>query len=102
MWGDRKQKSLRMLELKLIRNEGQAMLKTIDIQTSITEISQILQDDPDPKNRSLAAKKLGEIGNEIAVPSLCHAINNDPDAEVRGSAIRALGKLGRETSSQED
>jgi HEAT repeat protein len=57
-------------------------------------LSQILQNDPNPEARYLAAQKLGEIGDENAVPVLCKLAINDPIAEVRGSAIRALGKLG--------
>ncbi|MGH8001549.1 MAG: HEAT repeat domain-containing protein [Brasilonema sp.] len=77
------------------------MLDQINPETTLLEISKILQNDPNPQSRSLAAQKLGEMGDESVVPILCQSAINDPIAEVRANAIQALGKLGHSFDKKE-
>ncbi|NJN90290.1 MAG: HEAT repeat domain-containing protein [Leptolyngbyaceae cyanobacterium RM2_2_4] len=44
--------------------------------------------------RAEAALVLGKIGDENAVPALCHVLATDEDPEVRRSAAEALGMIG--------
>jgi HEAT repeat protein len=37
---------------------------------------------------------LGKIGDEKAVPALCHILATDENAEVRRNAAEALGMIG--------
>jgi len=46
------------------------------------------------KVRAEAALSLGAVGDEIAVPNLCHVLTTDEQPEVRRSAAQALGMLG--------
>ena len=59
---------------------------------------QLLQSD-NPTVRAHAAKELGDMGAETAIPSLCQALK-DNDLAVQRIAVEALQKIGTEEALQ--
>ena len=51
----------------------------------------------DPKERSRAARQLGDQGAATSIPDLAELVN-DPVAEVRADAVRAIIKIGTQYS----
>jgi len=56
--------------------------------------------DPDSGVRCSAARALGKIGSEDAVPSLSEALN-DVDSKVRREVVEALGRIGDNKMSRD-
>ncbi len=49
---------------------------------------------PNPRQRSQAARELGDLKNEISIPALIRALQEDVNTYVRSAAAEALGHIG--------
>ncbi|MFM7788740.1 MAG: HEAT repeat domain-containing protein, partial [Microcystis panniformis] len=62
-------------------------------EKTITCLIKAFQQAPSPAVRTNAAKSLGGIGLEEAIPALINALSDEEDS-VRLSATDAIGKIG--------
>lgn len=60
-----------------------------------------LKDDPDPKKRQEAAKRLGDIGGEEVIEPLIFSLAHDDDDWVRNSAAHSLARLSAERATEQ-
>jgi HEAT repeat protein len=74
--------------------KNQLLSKTLS-NTAVSYLLQVL-DNQDSDVRQSAAKGLGEIGSDAAIPRLIQALEQDENSDVRGSIATALGKIGSE------
>ncbi len=59
---------------------------------AVSPLAQVLQNDPSPKVRRIAAMMLGQSGSDDAIPALS-AAERDQDQKVRRAASRAIARL---------
>jgi HEAT repeat protein len=72
--------------------KNQLLSKTCS-NSAVSYLLQVL-DNQDSDVRQSAAKGLGEIGSDAAIPRLIQALEEDESSDVRGSITTALGKIG--------
>ena len=88
-----------LLELLAHRNAAirkRALLAAgrIGNEDSLPQVGKLLQDDPDPQVRAMAAFAIGEIESINAAHLLVEIIKNNTErGELRGRALEAIGKI---------
>lgn len=68
-------------------------------QGAISSLGRVLHEDDDPGMRGLAARELGEIGGDSALPALQSALE-DTEESVRIRAIRALAQIDSDRATR--